>query len=196
MVKATSLQLKSAHFAMDMWHAFTGACLNQTPASCRYVSNTKIKFLLVLADPVPKDDELRMVGTALLPVSFRNTIFAYLLLRTLSFKYGNPLTCGSRQSQFGHFLVCWGVLPPKLLVSNATSLCVQIFRRFHAAYVDAVSNPFYTTNTVWCLSSWGTFAADLVARGVMATRSGCLHDTEMEAAGLLEAERRRLLQDF
>ena len=25
---------------------------------------------------------------------------------------------------------------------------MQIFRRFHAAYVDAVSNPFYTINTV------------------------------------------------
>lgn len=24
----------------------------------------------------------------------------------------------------------------------------QIFKRFHAAYVDAVSNPFYTINTV------------------------------------------------
>lgn len=47
-----------------------------------YVSNTKIKFMLVLSEPIPKDDELRM-----------------------------------------------------------------IFRRFHAAYVDAVSNPFYTINT-------------------------------------------------
>ena len=25
---------------------------------------------------------------------------------------------------------------------------LQIFRRFHAAFVDAVSNPFYTFNTV------------------------------------------------
>ena len=31
----------------------------------RYVSNTKIKFLLVLGDPVPKDDELRMVEICL-----------------------------------------------------------------------------------------------------------------------------------
>ena len=28
---------------------------------CRYVSNTKIKFMLVLSDPIPKDDELRHV---------------------------------------------------------------------------------------------------------------------------------------
>ena len=28
------------------------------------------------------------------------------------------------------------------------TLLVQIFKRFHAAYMDAVSNPFYTTNTV------------------------------------------------
>ena len=25
---------------------------------------------------------------------------------------------------------------------------LQIFRRFHAAFIDAVSNPFYTVNTV------------------------------------------------
>lgn len=47
-----------------------------------YVSNTKIKFMLVLSEPIPKDDELR-----------------------------------------------------------------HIFRRFHATYVDAASNPFYTINT-------------------------------------------------
>ena len=28
---------------------------------CRYVSNTKIKFMLVLSEPIPKDDELRHV---------------------------------------------------------------------------------------------------------------------------------------
>ena len=27
-------------------------------------------------------------------------------------------------------------------------LVLQIFRRFHTAFVDAVSNPFYTVNTV------------------------------------------------
>ena len=30
---------------------------------CRYVSNTRIKFLLVLNEPVPKDEEMRMVST-------------------------------------------------------------------------------------------------------------------------------------
>ena len=27
-------------------------------------------------------------------------------------------------------------------------LTMQIFQRFHAAYVDAISNPFYTMDTV------------------------------------------------
>lgn len=47
-----------------------------------YVSNTKMKFILVLDDMAPKDEEMRL-----------------------------------------------------------------IFKRFHAAFIDAVSNPFYTLNT-------------------------------------------------
>ena len=73
----------------------------------RYISNTKIKFFLVLGDPVPKDEELRMV---------------------------RPLM---QRDAFQDFMG-----PPNALA------VMQIFKRFHAAYVDAVSNPFYTINTV------------------------------------------------
>jgi hypothetical protein len=31
------------------------------PGPCRYVTNTRIKFVLVLDEPVPKDEEMRMV---------------------------------------------------------------------------------------------------------------------------------------
>lgn len=47
-----------------------------------YITNTRMKFILVVDEPIPKDEEMRM-----------------------------------------------------------------IFKRFHAAYVDAISNPFYDANT-------------------------------------------------
>ena len=40
-------------------------------------------------------------------------------------------------------------MPPEMQVCLVTVLaCLQMFKRFHTAYVDAVSNPFYTTSTV------------------------------------------------
>ncbi|KAK9832604.1 hypothetical protein WJX81_002897 [Elliptochloris bilobata] len=54
-----------------------------------YVTNTRVKFILVVDEPVPKDEEMRM-----------------------------------------------------------------IFKRFHAAYVDAVCNPFYSVNTPLTSSSF------------------------------------------
>ena len=37
-------------------------CKDSAKVCCRYISNTKIKFMLVLSEPIPKDDELRMVS--------------------------------------------------------------------------------------------------------------------------------------
>ena len=36
------------------------ACIKRWPW-CRYVTNTRVKFVLVVDEPVPKDEEMRMV---------------------------------------------------------------------------------------------------------------------------------------
>eukprot|EP00891_Asterochloris_glomerata_P006222 jgi/Astpho2/6222/Aster-03629 len=61
-----------------------------------YISNTRIKFLLVLNEQASREDEIRLV-------------------RVDTFRLWHAM---------------------------------QIFQRFHAAYVDAISDPFYTMDTV------------------------------------------------
>ena len=99
-----------------------------------YISNTRIKFILVVDEMLQKEDEVRMVT-----LSVRVTLLfrAQKLVAQLMPMHTWPAT--------GRISKSCSILR----AATQRSWCLmQVFKRFHTAYVDAVSNPFYTTSKV------------------------------------------------
>lgn len=115
-----------------------------------YISNTRIKFILVVDELLQKEDEVRMVSFCILLISLP-TLVSIMPTKSLTL----PLTGLCIVLGFANVLLCRNGIMKQARsakvqcthIPNGACL-VQLFRRFHTAFVDAVSNPFYTTSTV------------------------------------------------
>ena len=96
-----------------------------------YASNTRVKFILIASDPQPREEELRAV-------------------RLFFFRGGGG---GGGGEIWGLRSSLLGLCP---LTRKETSLLQkkkklqpkQVFKRIHAAFVEASCNPFYTADSV------------------------------------------------
>ena len=90
------------------------------------MSNTRTKFILVVEEPAPKDEDMRTVRQRLF---VGQVCFAWLCMSLLALR---GVGCYARCD--------WP--------SEFHNVCLQLFRRFHAAFIDVVSDPFYEIGQV------------------------------------------------
>ena len=137
-----------------------------------FMTNTKAKLMVVVDGPVAKDDEMRAVSSSrptgpghdlavavtldglcaclpgVLPVA---RLLGLHIIAVDHDDLMSPPLCRPVPSARLFDAACWSSCCQRCLSSapqqRPSPLRLQIFRRMHAAFVDAVSNPFYVIGT-------------------------------------------------
>lgn len=155
-----------SHFRMHQhaWHlkyVLSNLCYSCHSASpFRYVSNTRTKFVFVVEGAAPKDEDMRTVSPMHLPPHFHRRVqptgCSALLQLTV-------WLCASDLPLSGYDLALLRVCIVRQVCTSTiyNFLHVQLFRRFHAAFIDVVSNPFYELGEV-CFTALLLCACPLV----------------------------------
>lgn len=121
---------------------FSSSCQNSTlycylcslVFSYGYLSNTKVKFIMVTTDLDVRDTDVRSVGICFV------CFFCHVPPIASSIILLRRIFC----------------------VSSPLRLSLQFFRKFHAAYVDAVSNPFHVPGKKITSRTFGESVGNIV----------------------------------